>query len=83
MFKKIHRFQKLRSEILGLYLNTLTAGDKNFCYYRENFEQRIQKQLSKKPKVCPPSFIIFLKSAYFFKDFETKNESYILNNTVR
>lgn len=40
----------LRSEILGLFVNTLTVYDRYSLYNREKFQQSIQMQLSKNPK---------------------------------
>ena len=43
----------LISEILGLFVDTLTGDDMYSWGYRENFAQLIQMQLSKKPKGFP------------------------------
>ena len=40
----------LRSEILGLFVNTLTVYNRYSLYNREKFQQSIQMQLSKNPK---------------------------------
>ena len=39
----------VRSEILGLFVNTLTADYKYSCHNTENFLQQIQIALSRKP----------------------------------
>ena len=52
----------VRSEILGLFVNTLTADEKYSRYNREKFPQQIQMQLYKKPKTFSRLFIVFLKS---------------------
>ena len=40
----------VRSEILGLFFNTVTADDKYPCHNRKNIAQSIRMQLSNKPK---------------------------------
>ena len=52
----------IRSEILKLFANALTANDKYPHCYRENFVQQFQMQLTKKPKAFFLNFIVFLKS---------------------
>ena len=52
----------IRSKILRLFFNTLTANDNHSCNFRENFAQPIQKQFSKKGKKIAEFFIGFLKS---------------------
>ena len=49
------------SEILGLFVNTLTADDKYSVFHRMNLQQPIETQLSKKWKICAQFFAIFLK----------------------
>ena len=51
----------VRSEILGLFVNILTADYKYSRYYSENFTQPIQMQLFKKPKAFSQMFIAFQK----------------------
>ena len=51
------------SEILGLFVDTLTADDKYSRHKGENFPQIIQTYFSKKAKVFCGFFIAFLKSA--------------------
>ena len=62
----------VRSEILGLFVKTLTAGYMYSRYNRETFPQPIQMQLSKKPETFSEVFIVFLKWASDFEHFETK-----------
>ena len=52
----------VRSEILGLFVNNLTADGKSSRHMIENLTQLIEMQTSKKPKL----FLIF-----FFSVFET------------
>ena len=58
-------------------MNTLTANDKNYRHNRENFQQPIQMQLSKKPKISR-IFIALRKSGPKFVHFEKKDASHSL-----
>ena len=63
----------LTSEILGLFVKTLT-GDNNYsCYKSQTFKQAFQKQLSKKQKICYQLFVEFLQSTSIFQLFEKKD----------
>ena len=65
----------VRSKILGLFLNTLTA---EYMYSRRNmqtFTQQVQTQLSLKQKTFSGFVIAFLKSTWNGEHFETKGES--------
>ena len=58
------------SEVLGLFVRTVTADD---CYYLlnwKNLQQPIQMQLSKEVNFFPQLFAQFLKSTSNFKHFE-------------
>ena len=57
-------------EILGLFVNTLTADGKYSLCNRENLPQPIQMQLSKKQRTFSELFASFLKSTSNFKHFE-------------
>ena len=62
------------SDILGLFVNTLTA---NYEYSRsdwENLPLRIQLQLSEKLKTFSQGFIAFLESKLNFEHFEKNDE---------
>ena len=62
------------SEILRLFLNTLTPDDK---YSRRNiqiFRQQIQTALSQKGKILCGFFIAFLKCAWNLEHSETKEK---------
>ena len=52
----------VKSEILGLFVNTLTADDKYSCYKREKYRQGTKVQLSKNPKIFFEFLSAFLES---------------------
>ena len=52
-------FLILRSEILGLFVNTVTANEKYSTHYRDAFAKSIQIQLSKKLNVFLNSLLSF------------------------
>ena len=60
------------SEILRLFVTTLTADGKISIPNTENLLQPIQFQLLKKGKKSYPFFAAFLKSTSNLKHFETK-----------
>ena len=65
----------VRSKILGLFVNTLTA---EYTYSRRNmqtFTQHIQRPLSLKQKTFSGYFIAFLKSTRNGEHFQKKRES--------
>ena len=65
----------VRSKILGLFVNTLTA---EYTYSRRNmqtFTQQVQTPLSIKQKIFSGFFITFLKSTWNGEHFEKKGES--------
>ena len=65
----------VRSKILGLYVNTLTA---EYTYSRRNmqtFTQQVQTPLSLKQKSFSAFFIAFLKSTWNGEHFQKKGES--------
>ena len=62
----------VRSELLGQFINTLTA---DYKYSRQNLEklsQQVPIQTSLKLKNCSRFFIAFLKSTLNFEHFERK-----------
>ena len=69
----------VRSEILGLLVNTLTADCEYAPHNRENLALPTQMQLSKKVKTCWGFVIAFLESTFNFKNFEKKIESHRLS----
>ena len=65
----------VRSKILGLFVNTLTA---EYTYSRRNMKtltQKVQTQLSLKQKTLSGFLIAFLKSAWNGEHFQKKGES--------
>ena len=65
----------VRSKILGLFVNTLTA---EYTYSRRNiriFMQKVQTLLSLKQKTFSGFFIAFRKSTWNGEHFEKKGES--------
>ena len=66
----------LTSEILGLFVKTLTGDDNYSCYKSQKFGQTFQEQLSKKQKICYQLFIAFLQSTSIFQLFEKKDQAH-------
>ena len=65
----------VRSKILGLFVNTMTA---EYTYSRRNvqtFTQQVQTPLSLKEKTFTGFFIAFLKSTWNGEHFQKKGES--------
>ena len=62
------------SEILRLFLNTLTADNKYSRCTVHNFAQQVQTPLSQKQKTFSGFFIAFLKCTWNLKHFEKKDE---------
>ena len=62
------------SEILGLFVNTLTAEYKYCRRNMENFPQQRETQLFRKGKAFSRFLIAFLKCTSSLKDFEQKDE---------
>ena len=60
------------SEILGVFVKTLTANDKYLVLDCEKLPLPIPTQLSEKRKTFSEYFIAFLESTSNFKDFERK-----------
>ena len=65
--------------MLGLFVNILAADEMYSCHNRENFQQLVQMQLSKKLNTCSRLLIAFLESTSNSKDFEKKDESHGLS----
>ena len=59
-------------KILGMFLNTLTDGDKYSLLYKDNLVQPIQILLSQKQKTFSRSFSPFLKGTLNFEHFQQK-----------
>ena len=62
------------SEILTLFVNTLTTDDKYSGRNMLNFTQQIEAPLSQKQKTFSGFFIAFLKFALNLEHFEKKSE---------
>ena len=66
------------SEILGVFVNTLTADDKYFLRNRKNLPQPIQQQLSKKQKFFSQFSAAYLKFKSDVEHYEIKDEAHRL-----
>ena len=75
------RLVLVRSEVLGQFLNTMTADYKYFRQNLENLLQQVQTQISLKPKTFSRFFIASLKSTLNLEYFEKKDESHSLSIT--
>ena len=73
------KFLLVRPEILGLFVNTLTADGKYSHNNRENFPQQIQMQLSQKAKLFSGFLFAFPKFTSYSEYFEKKDESHSLS----
>ena len=62
------------SEILRLFVNTLTADNKYSRCNVHNFAQQVQTPLSQKQETFCPFFIAFLKCAWNLEHFQKKDE---------
>ena len=65
----------VRSELLGQFINTLTADYKYSRKNLEKFSQQVPMQTSLKLKNCSRFFIAFLKSTLNLVYFERKDQS--------
>ena len=61
-------------EILGVFVNTLTADGNYLVPDCENFQLPIQMQLSEKRKTFSQFFVPVLESTSVFKHFEKKDD---------
>ena len=71
-------FFLVKSEILLLFVNTLTTDIRCSILNREILQQPIQTQLSKKEKAFSQFFAGFVKSTSKIEHFEKKYESHSL-----
>ena len=62
----------VRSEVLGQFVNTMTADYKYFRYNLENLRQQVQTQISLKPKTFSRFFIVSLKSTLNLENLKKK-----------
>ena len=65
-------------EILGLFVNALTADDKYSGSNMQNLPQQFQTPLSQKQKTFSGFFIAFLKCAWNLEHFQKKDEYHSL-----
>ena len=65
-------------EVLGLFVNTLTAENKFSLRNSENLPQQFQMQLSKKRETSSVFFLLFLKCTSNFEHFEMKDDPHTL-----
>ena len=65
-------------QILGLFVDILTADDKYSLLNKDNLMQPIQMQLSKKQKTFSEIFSAFLKSRLNFEHFRKKDDPHSL-----
>ena len=65
----------VRSKILGLFVNTLTAEYTYSCRNMQTFTKQVQTPLSLKQKTFSGFFIAFLKSTWNGEHFQKKGES--------
>ena len=75
------RLVLVRSEFLGKFVNTLTAGYKYSRWNRENLWQQVPMHISPKLKTFSEFFMAFLKSTLNLEYFERKDQSQSLNIT--
>ena len=75
------RLVLVRSEVLGQFVNTMTADYKYFRQNLENLLQQVQTQISLKQKTFSGFFIAYLKSTLNLEYFEKKYESHSLSIT--
>ena len=64
----------LKFEIIGVFVNTLTADYKYASLDCENLQFLIQMQLSSKPKTFSRLFVPFVESILNFKHFQIKQD---------
>ena len=75
------KFLLVRSEILGLFVNTLTAEYKYSCPDMQTLPQQLQTLLSLKQKSYYGFFIAFLKPKRNFEHFQKNGESSSLSTS--
>ena len=61
-------------EILRLFVNALTVGDKYSGSNMQNLRQQFQTSWSRKQKIFSRFFIAFLKCAWNLEHFQKKDE---------
>ena len=68
------KYALVLSEILTLFVNSLTTDDKYFRRKMPNFTQQFEAPLSQKQNTFSRFFIAFLKYALNLEHFEKKDE---------
>ena len=61
-------------KILRLFVNTLTADEKDYVLNRDNLTQPIHMQLSDKEKIFSQFIFLFLKTILNFKSFSKRDD---------
>ena len=69
----------VRSDILGQFVNILTADYKCSRLNRESVWQQVPRHVSRQPKTFSGFFDEFLKSTLHLEYFEKKDQSYSLS----
>ena len=64
----------VRSEVLGQFVNTITAVYNYIRQNLENLRQQVQTQISLKPKTFSRFFIALMKSTLNLEYFEKKDQ---------
>ena len=75
---EVQNFGLRLSEILRMFVKTLTAHDKYSLRNRKNLCQSIQLQLSKKQKICAQFFAAYLRFTSNVEHFVKKDDSHRL-----
>ena len=75
------RLVLVKSEVLGQFVNTMTAVSNCFRYNMENLLQEVQTQMSLKPKTFSWFFIALMKSTLNLESFEKEDQSLSLSIT--
>ena len=71
----------VRSEVLGQFVNTITAVYNYIRQNLENLRQQVQTQKSLKPKTFSRFFIALMKSTLNLEYFDKKDQSHSLSTT--
>ena len=69
------------SELLGQFVNILTADYKYSPKNRDNLWQQVSRQRSRKLKTCSRFFIAFLKSTLNLEYFKKRDQPHSLSIT--
>ena len=74
----------VRSDIFGLFVNTMTTEYKYSGRNMQNFQQRDQTQLSQKRKAFSGYFIAFVKCVSSLEHFEKEDKpsSFIIHEII-